>query len=83
MEKSGSLQCPVTTHGTQRPLISQMYCLDLMDTEGLIEMYKRPGMQEIESILDNPDEMADMYLANKEAALDAEAEQVRIFGTEA
>jgi len=33
-------------------------------------------LQEIESILDNPDEMADMYLANKEAALDAEAEQV-------
>jgi len=33
-------------------------------------------LQEIESILDNPDEMADMYLANKEAALDVEAEQV-------
>lgn len=46
-------------------------------------MYERPGMQEIESILDNPDEMGDMYLANKEAALDAEAEQVRIPGTEA
>ena len=34
------------------------------------------SLQEIESLLDNPDEMADMYLANKEAALDAEAEQV-------
>lgn len=52
-----------------------------MYTEGLINMYKRPGMQEIESILDNPDEMAEMSLANKEAALDAEAEQVRTPGT--
>jgi hypothetical protein len=50
---------------------------DFMYTEGLINMYKRPGMQEIESILDNPAEMAEMSLANKEAALDAEAEQVR------
>ena len=33
--------------------------------------------QEIESILDNPGEMADMHLADKEAALDAEAEQVQ------
>ena len=32
--------------------------------------------QEIESILDNPGEMADMHLADKEAALNAEAEQV-------
>ena len=83
LEKSGSLQYPVTTHNTQRPLISQMYCLDLMYTGGFVEMYNRPGMQEIESILDNPDEMGDMYLANKEAALDAEAEQVRIPGAEA
>ena len=36
------------------------------------------GLQEIESILDNPNEMADMYLASKEAALEAEAEQVSL-----
>ena len=88
-EESASLQYPVPMHNTERPLTPQMFALnlnlnfpvlksELMYTEGLINMHKRPGMQEIESILDNPDEMAEMSLANKEAALDAEAEQVRI-----
>ncbi len=35
------------------------------------------ALQEIESILDNPGEMADMHLADKEAVLDAKAEQVQ------
>ncbi len=49
----------------------------------LLKRFKRLSMQEIESILDNPDEMSDMYLANKEAALGAEVEQVHIPVTEA
>ena len=43
---------------------SSRYCEDLV--------------QEVESILDNPNEMADMYLASKEAALEAEAEQASL-----
>ena len=70
------LSGPVFQKSSVQPLFVSLICVTEPPTES--QAMRSDAAQEVESILDNPNEMADMYLGSKEAALEAEAEQVSL-----